>query len=173
MAHIAEAIKNQTAELANLVRSQTETTTHPAGSMKGLGKQTEELVFLMRACGQYDVKLCPGEHGQSLAQGLVSAQHGAATKLRNLGCRQKMTQRMAIALAGPYWGTHEKYAIGVADFLSRSPMRSWMPTLGKPVGRRWSRKPDQHLRPVWRSGKRGFDVTSTCGALCMERNGGA
>lgn len=118
MAHIAEAIKNQTAELANLVRSQTETSTHPAGSMKGLGKQTEELVFLMRACGQYDVKLCPGEHGQTLAQGLISAQHGAATKLRNLGCRQKMTQRLAIALAGPYWGTHEKHAIGVADFIS-------------------------------------------------------
>lgn len=118
MAHIAEAIKNQTAELANLVRSQTETTTHPAGSMKGLGKQPEELVFLMRACGQYDVRLCPGEHGQSLAQGLMAAQHGAATKLRNLGCRQKMTQRMAIALAGPYWGTHEKFAIGVADFIA-------------------------------------------------------
>eukprot|EP00434_Breviolum_minutum_P012254 symbB.v1.2.010803.t1/scaffold712.1/size170421/2 len=114
----SSSTRNQTAELANLVRSQTETTTHPAGSMKGLGKQTEELVFLMRACGQYDVKLCPGEHGQSLAQGLVSAQHGAATKLRNLGCRQKMTQRMAIALAGPYWGTHEKYAIGVADFIA-------------------------------------------------------
>lgn len=72
----------------------------------------------MRACGQYDVKLCPGEHGQTLAQGLISAQHGAATKLRNLGCRQKMTQRLAIALAGPYWGTHEKHAIGLADFIS-------------------------------------------------------
>ena len=29
-----------------------------------------------------------------------------------------MTQRMAVALAGPYWGTHEKHAIGVADFIS-------------------------------------------------------
>ena len=118
MARIAEAIQHQTAELANLVRSQVDVNSHPAGTLKGLGKQSEELVFLMRACGQYEVKLCPNEYGQSLAQGLLSAQHGAATRLRNLGCRQKMTSRLAIGLAGPYWGTHEKHAIGVSDFVA-------------------------------------------------------
>ncbi len=118
MARIAEAIQHQTAELANLVRSQVDVNSHPAGTVKGLAKQSEELVFLMRACGQYDVKLCPNEYGQSLAQGLLSAQHGAATKLRNLGCRQKMTTRLAIGLAGPYWGTHEKFTLGVSDFVA-------------------------------------------------------
>lgn len=39
----------QTQELADLVRSQTATSTNPAGTMKGLSKQTEELVFLMKA----------------------------------------------------------------------------------------------------------------------------
>lgn len=120
MARIAEAIQHQTAELANLVRSQVDVNSHPAGTLKGLGKQSEELVFMMRACGQYDVKLCPNEYGQSLAQGLLSAQHGAATKLRNLGCRQKMTPRLAIGLAGPYWGTQEKYALGVSDFVAHT-----------------------------------------------------
>lgn len=38
-----------TEELADLVRSQTATSTNPAGTMKGLSKQTEELVFLMKA----------------------------------------------------------------------------------------------------------------------------
>lgn len=118
MAKIAEAIQHQTAELANLVRSQVDVNSHPAGTLKGLAKLSEELVFLMRACGQYDVKLCPNEYGQSLAQGLLSAQHGAATRLRNLGCRQKMTPRLAIGLAGPYWGTQEKYAVSVADFVA-------------------------------------------------------
>ena len=120
MAKIAEAIQHQTAELANLVRSQVDVNSHPAGTLKGLAKQSEELVFLLRACGQYDVKLCPNEYGQSLAQGLLSAQHGAATKLRNLGCRQKMTSRLAIGLAGPYWGTQEKHALSVSDFVTHT-----------------------------------------------------
>ena len=40
---------SQTEELADLVGSQTATSTNPAGTMKGLSKQTEELVFLMKA----------------------------------------------------------------------------------------------------------------------------
>ena len=43
----------------------------PAGTFKGLGRQSEELVFLMRACGQYDVKIGENEYGQVLANGLM------------------------------------------------------------------------------------------------------
>ena len=76
---IAKALQSQTAELASLVRHQAEGAgSQPAGTLKGLGRQAEELVFLMRACGQYDVKLGEGEHGQALANGLLAAQVGAA-----------------------------------------------------------------------------------------------
>ena len=118
MTQIARAIQHQTAELASLVKQQSEVVNHAAGSMKGLGKQAEEVVFLMRACGQYDVQLGQGEHGQALANTLLAAQVGASTKLRNAGFRQKMTGRLAVGLAGGYWGTHEKYCLSVADFLT-------------------------------------------------------
>eukprot|EP00435_Cladocopium_sp_Y103_P002944 s2186_g1.t1 len=115
---IAKALQSQTAELASLVRHQVDGSgTQPAGTLKGLGRQSEELVFLMRACGQYDVKIGEGEHGQALANGLIAAQVGAATKLRSSGFRQRMTQRLAIGLAGPYWGIHEKHALSASDFI--------------------------------------------------------
>eukprot|EP00435_Cladocopium_sp_Y103_P058511 s1062_g20.t1 len=115
---IAKALQNQTAELASLVRHQVDGSgTQPAGTLKGLGRQSEELVFLMRACGQYDVKVGENEHGQALANGLIAAQVGAATKLRNAGFRQRMTQRLAVGLAGPYWGAHERHALSASDFI--------------------------------------------------------
>ena len=111
MEQIAKALQSQTAELASLVRHQAEGGgSQPPGTLKGLGKQSEELVFLMRACGQYDVKVGEGEHGQALANGLIAAQVGAATS-------QKMTQRLAIGLAGPFWGVHERHALSASDFI--------------------------------------------------------
>ena len=119
MEQIAKALQNQTAELASLVKFQAEGSgSQPAGTLKGLGRQSEELVFLLRACGQYDVKIGEGEHGQALANGLLAAQVGSSTKLRAAGFRQKMTQRLAIGLAGPYWGAHEKHGLSAADFVS-------------------------------------------------------
>ena len=118
MAQIARAIQHQTAELASLVKQQAETAPHAAGTLKGLGKQAEEVVFLMRACGQYDVQLGQGEHGQALANTLLAAQVGASTKLRNAGFRQKMTNRLAVGIAGAHWGTHERFCLSVADFLT-------------------------------------------------------
>ena len=118
VAQIAKALQHQTAELASLVRSQAEGAgSQPAGTLKGLNRQSEELVFLMRACGQYDVKVGPEEHGQGLANALLAAQVGASTKLRLAGFRQKMSQRLAIGLAGPYWGVNDKYALSASDFV--------------------------------------------------------
>lgn len=58
---------------------------------------------------QYDVKVGENEHGQALANGLLAAQVGAATKLRNAGFRQRMTHRLAVGLAGPFCGAHERH----------------------------------------------------------------
>jgi len=117
MAALAQAIQSQTAELASLVKAQHEHTTHPQGTVKGLNRLSEEMVFIMRACDQYTVSVCPGEVGSGLANGLLSAQVGAATKLRAMGFRQRMTTRLAVGLAGPFWGSQEKYCLGAADFI--------------------------------------------------------
>ena len=111
MARIAQAIQHQTAKLATLVRHQAETSTQPSGTLKGLGKAAEELVFVLRACGQYEVGLGAGEHGQALANALIAAQVGASSKLRAAGFRQKMTQR-------GFWGTHEKHCLGASEFIT-------------------------------------------------------
>jgi len=120
MAELARAIQQQTSELATLVKAQHETTTAPSGSMKALGKMSEELVFLLRACGQYTVEIGDGEYGSNLAQALLSAQASASTKLRSAGFRQKVTTRLAIGIAGPFWGTQETYALSAADFVACS-----------------------------------------------------
>eukprot|EP00438_Fugacium_kawagutii_P035496 Skav226807 [mRNA] locus=scaffold2056:134273:145141:- [translate_table: standard] len=117
VAEIARAIQHQTTELANLVKVQNESAGPPNGTMKSLGKTSEELVYLLRACGQYTVEVCPGEHGANLASALLAAQAGASSKLRAAGFRQKVTQRLAIGLSGPFWGTQDKYALSAADFL--------------------------------------------------------
>ena len=96
MVQIAKAIQHQTAELATLVRHQSEGNAQtPAGTLRGLGRSAEETVYVMRACGQYTVRVGEGEHGQALASTLMSAQAGASTKLREAGFRQKVTNRLA------------------------------------------------------------------------------
>ena len=118
VAQIAQAIKNQTAELATLVRHQSEGgNSFPTGTLKGLGRQAEEIVFIIRACGQYQVGLGAGEHGQALANALLAAQVGSSTKLRQAGFKQKMTPRLAVGIAGGFWGVHEKHCLGASEFI--------------------------------------------------------
>ena len=117
MSVLAQAIQSQTAEIASLVKAQTDQSSHPQGSVKGLNRLSEEMVFVMRACDQYQVAVCPGEVGASLAQALLAAQVGAATKLRAMGFRQRMTSRLAIGIVGPYWGSMDKHCLGAADFI--------------------------------------------------------
>ena len=146
MATLAQAIQHQTAELASLVKAQHENGQHPAGTMRGLNRQSEELVFLARACDQYHVAVCPGEVGAGLANGLLSAQSGAATKLRGLGFRQKVTTRLAIGIAGPYWGAHEKHTLSAADFIHYSDAELDAFTLDKQAKSGSEQRPAQPTR---------------------------
>ena len=74
-------------------------------------------MFLLRACDQYDVRICAGEVGSALANAMMAAQMGASTKLRTMGFRQRITQRLAVGCAGPYWGTSDKHALTASDFI--------------------------------------------------------
>ena len=78
MADLAKAIQHQTTELATLVRAQHEGGNNAAGTIKALNRTSEELMFLLRACGQYTVTVGEGEYGAGLAQALLSAQAGAS-----------------------------------------------------------------------------------------------
>ena len=117
---IAKAIQSQSAEIASLVKSHAESAALPPGTVKGLNRMSEELVFMLRACNQYQVSVGAGEQGQALANALLSAQVGASTKLRKAGFKQKVTTRLAVGLAGPYWGTAEKHSLSAADFVAHT-----------------------------------------------------
>ena len=114
MTVLAQAIQSQTAEIASLVKAQHDQPAHPAGTLKGLSRLSEKMVFIMRACDQYHVAICPGEVGTALANALIASQVGASTKLRALGFRQRMSSRLAVGLAGPFWGSQEKYSLTAA-----------------------------------------------------------
>lgn len=60
MAALAQAIQSQTAEIASLVKAQNDQPSHPAGTIKGLTRLSEEMVYIMRACDQYHVAVCLG-----------------------------------------------------------------------------------------------------------------
>ena len=55
----------------------------------------------------------PGATSQTFAQ------VGTSTKLRQAGFRQRMTQRLAVGIAGAHWGAHEKYCL-LDAFVSES-----------------------------------------------------
>ena len=97
------------------MKSHTENTAVLPGTIKG-----EELVFLLRACNQYQVTVGAGEQGQAWANALLSAQVGATTKLRRARFKQKVTTRLAVGLAGAYWGTQEKHARNATDFVAHT-----------------------------------------------------
>ena len=167
---IARAIKSQTAETASLVKSHTENTAVPPGTLKGLNRHSEELVFLLWACNQYQVVVGAGEEGQALANALLSAQVGASTNLRKAGFKQKVTTRLAVGLAGPYWGTQEKHSLTVADFIPHT-LRSL--TLSYKRSGPTSQAPTKSRLPqrASRIGRPGQGVRMMCGPWSMAWNG--
>ena len=73
-------------------------------------------------------------------------QSGAATKLRGLGFRQKVTARLAIGLAGPYWGAHEKHTLSAADLIHYSDAELDAFTLEKQAKSSSEQRPAQPTR---------------------------
>jgi len=110
------------------------------GTLKALGKTSEELVFLLRACGQYTVEVAANEYGANLANALLSAQAGASTKLRNAGFRQKVTARLALLA---HTGEPRNAMPCQHQTLSPAPMRSWISTQWSPEGGATTTCPDQ------------------------------
>ena len=86
-----------------------------------MGKEEEELVLLTRACDQHSVVVCPGVLGRQLYTGLKDAAVGAGGALREAGGNLTMRNRLALGVAGGYWGgrtaaSAEAWALTAADF---------------------------------------------------------
>ena len=119
---VANAVAEQSQDLATLARCQLEEKRVSRGTARGLGREEEELVLLARACDQYTVAVCPGSLGRHLFVALKAAAVGAGGALRHAGWGQCMTNRLAIGVAGGYWGGRtedaaDKFALLPSDFI--------------------------------------------------------
>jgi hypothetical protein len=169
MADIARALNSTASELASFVRNQNEDKTAAAGTMKGLSRRCEERVFLLRACEQYDVKIGAGEYGKVLVEFLKKAQLGSSTTLRRMGFRQRVTEHLAIGLAGPYWGgitanSADKHSLLASDFTNCTDAE--LDDMARGVGHH-QRQPMPQRTDDWRArSMRGIDVW--CGVYGEE-----
>ena len=119
---VVRVIADQSNDLATLVHSQVDERKAVKGTVEGLTAEDEELVLLARACDSYSVAVCPGMTGRHLYAGIKGAAVGAGGTLRRAGWTQCVTNRLALSLAGGYWGgrTEEKagpYDLLVTDFV--------------------------------------------------------
>ena len=121
MDRFATVIQEQAADIATLARIQLDDRKTPKGSVKGLGREEEDLVLLARACDQHAVAICPQVLGRPLYTALKEAAIGAGGALRAVGWSLPMRNRLAHGLAGGYWGGRnvgvcEKWSLTAADF---------------------------------------------------------
>ena len=101
---IAQALRDQGADIAALARAQLEDKRAAKGTVKGLTRDEEDLVFLARGCDKHRVAVCPAVVGRHLFAALKTAAVGAGGKMRELGWNQLMRNRLALGITGDLWG---------------------------------------------------------------------
>ena len=79
-------------------------------------KEPEKLdVFLARGCGETQVELCPGVYGKELFHGIKRAGHHAKHMLQLIRWPVLISNRLALAIAGLWWGGEESYTLLASD----------------------------------------------------------
>ena len=116
-----DLLRVQGADIAALARAQLEEKRSARSTLKGLSRDGEDLVFLAHGCDKNRVAVCPGVLGRHLWTALKAAAVGAGGKMRDLGWNQLMRNRLALGIAGGFWGGRsaaglEAHSIAAADF---------------------------------------------------------
>ena len=101
---VAQAITEQSADIAVLARAQAEEKKGVRGTARSLSREEEDLILLVRGCDQYNVSVCPSTVGRHLVVALKEAAIGAGGALRQAGWSVPMRNRLAIGVAGGFWG---------------------------------------------------------------------
>ena len=102
------------------------------GTVQGLGAEEQALVDLARGCDSFQVQVCPGIHGSALYRALKESFISCRGDLKTAGWPCLLTNRMALGLAGLYFGgkssdTAPAHHLTVADFqkASQEDMDRW------------------------------------------------
>ncbi|CAE7615113.1 LCP2 [Symbiodinium sp. CCMP2456] len=98
-----------------LRKAQDEDKTGTKGQLSAL-KEGEKLdVFLARGCGQLSVELCKDVYGKELFHSIKRAGHHAKHSLGLIKWPVLITNRVALAVAGLWWGGSESFTLLASD----------------------------------------------------------
>ncbi|CAE7323972.1 unnamed protein product [Symbiodinium sp. CCMP2456] len=98
-----------------LRKAQDEDKTGTKGQLSAL-KEGEKLdVFLARGCGQLSIELCKGVYGKELFHSIKRAGHHAKHSLGLIKWPVLITNRVALSIAGLWWGGSESFTLLAAD----------------------------------------------------------
>ena len=143
--------------LDGLRKVQDEDRTGTKGTLSSI-KEGEKLdVFLARGCGQLTIEVCEGVYGKELFQAMKRVGHHAKHELLLLKWPVLITNRIALAAAGLWWGGEESYTLLASDCQTAraDQVETWSPpTEHKMEGRSkapasfltWLRYAENHTR---------------------------
>ena len=101
--------------LDGLRKAQDEDRTGTKGTLTSI-KEGEKLnVFLARGCGQLTVEVCEGVYGKELFHSLKMVGHHAKHELLLLKWPVLITNRLALAVSGHWWGGDETFTLLASD----------------------------------------------------------
>ncbi|CAK0902505.1 unnamed protein product, partial [Prorocentrum cordatum] len=121
---MAAALKDIGLGIESLVKHNSESKSSK-GTPQGLGREETALVFLARACNRFNVQVCPSYTGTPLYQAIKEAFVTSKGELSGLGWPTCVTSRLALGLAGLYFGARDQHSLlphylSVADFPKHS-----------------------------------------------------
>ena len=143
--------------LDGLRKVQDEDRTGTKGTLSSI-KEGEKLdVFLARGCGQLTIEVCEGVYGKELFQAMKRVGHHAKHELLLLKWPVLITNRIALAVSGLWWGGEESYTLLASDCQTAraDQVETWSPpTEHKMEGRSkapasfltWLRYAENHTR---------------------------
>ena len=96
-------------------RSQEAQKTGTKGTLSSIQEGEKLDVFLARGCGELTVELCQGVYGRELFHSIKRAGHHAKHSLILMKWPVYITNRLALSIAGLWWGGKESHTLLASD----------------------------------------------------------
>ena len=110
-------------------RSQEAEKTGTKGTLASIQEGEKLDVFLARSCGALTVELCQGVYGKELFHSIKRAGHHAKHALILMKWPVYITNRLALAIAGLWWGGKESHTLLASDCATvrTDQLETWTP----------------------------------------------
>ena len=110
-------------------RSQEAEKTGTKGTLSSIQEGEKLDVFLARGCGELTVELCQGVYGKELFHSIKRAGHHAKHSLILMKWPVCITNRLALSIAGLWWGGKESHTLLASDCATvrTDQLETWTP----------------------------------------------